>query len=81
MKVVCKKCGAVVIAERNDFCPECGANLKDAVIPENEKEILRYIALRNQYEGDKKELFIYLIILGGVLFLAVLRFVLQKALY
>lgn len=81
MKVVCKKCGAVVIAESNDFCPECGANLKDALIPENEKEILRYTALRDKYESDKKELFIHLIILGGVLFLAVLRFVLEKALY
>lgn len=81
MKVVCKKCGTVVIAESNDFCPECGTNLKDALIPENEKEILRYTALRDKYESDKKELFIHLIILGGVLFLAVLRFVLEKALY
>lgn len=81
MKVVCKKCGAVVIVERNDFCPECGANLKDAVIPESEKEVQTYSALKRYYDGQKRELFIHLIILGGVLFLVVLRFILEKALY
>ena len=81
MKVVCKDCKNVVDNEENDFCHYCGADLKNAVTPVNEKEMLRYTALKNKYESDKKELFIYLAILGGVLLFAVLWFVLEKALY
>ena len=69
MKVICKNCGAVVIAESNDFCPECGTNLKDAVIPENEKKVQTYSALKNFYDGQKRVLIIILIV-GGILLIS-----------
>lgn len=78
MKVVCSKCRDVVDTDESDFCPKCGESLKNAIVPSSEKELLTYTALKNQYDSDKKELFIYLILLGVVLFLGISGFLLEK---
>lgn len=78
MFVICGKCKKEIDIDEHDFCPECGAPLKNAIAPKNKKELMTYTALKNQYDSDKKELFIYLILLGVVLLLGVSGFLLEK---
>ena len=59
MKVVCKACKKQVDTDKYDFCPQCGANLKEAEeVPEKAEKESKPLFFLNKEADDalKREL-------------------------